>query len=125
MPWEQRLENTQNCQKLTPRSSVIFTAVPSIGRLLVELQPAVNAFAITELHGARNHDKWALSSLAGKFKQDYVVDNQLGVQTSVLGSRGSRAARRNKNHSRRQEEGESVKGLRDGVIQQTTDVRMY
>lgn len=107
---------------ITMHLSIIFTAVPSIGRLLVELQPAVNAFAITELHGARSHDKWVLSSLAGRFQRDYVAENRLGVKTSVIGSGTSR---RNRDILRKEEEGESVKGLREGVIHQTMDVRMY
>lgn len=117
--------NSTIWEQISINLSIIFTAVPSIGRLLVELQPAVNAFAITELHGARSHDKWVLSSLAGRFKQDFVADNRLGVNTSILGSRGTKTSKRIRDSIRKQEEGESVKGLREGVIHQTMDVRMY
>jgi hypothetical protein len=105
--------------------SIIFTAIPSLGRLLVELQPAVNAFAITEQHGVRSHDKYALSSLAGRFPQDYVISNRLGVHTSVLGSRESRMSKSRRGNGGGVEEGESVRGLREGVIQQTIDLRIY
>jgi hypothetical protein len=67
--------------------SIIATAIPSLGRLIVELQPAVNAFAITEHHGLRG-DKYALSSFGGRFPRHYATENRLGTHTSVRGSNG-------------------------------------
>jgi hypothetical protein len=117
--------NSVILSQMTMSLSIIFTAIPSLGRLIVELQPAVNAFAITEQHGGlRNTDKYALSSLAGRFPQEYVVSNILGVHTSVLGSRGSKGKRKDV------EDGGSVKGLsaddmRRDVIKQTIDFKLY
>jgi len=73
--------------------SIICTAIPSLGRLIVELQPEVNAFAITEQHGLRNNDKYALSSFGHRFQRDCFVNNRLGVHTSALASRTSRNER--------------------------------
>jgi hypothetical protein len=66
--------------------SIICTAIPSLGRLIVELQPEVNAFAITERHGSRSHDQFAFSSFGHRFQREYVVNNRLGVRTSVRGN---------------------------------------
>ena len=96
--------------------SLIATAIPSLGRLIVELQPAVNAFAITEQHGLRNSDKYALSSFAGRFPQDYTLEHNLGTHTSVNGS-----DRRRSNRT----DSESTQGLRQNMIQQTIDFRIY
>lgn len=96
--------------------SLIATALPSLGRLIVELQPAVNAFAITEQHGLRNGDKYALSSFAGRFPQDYTLENNVGTHTSVNGS--------DRRHSNRTDT-ESTQGLRQNMIQQTIDFRIY
>src|SRR3954468_14454773 len=83
--------------------SIICTAIPSLGRLIVELQPEVNAFAITEQHGLRNNEKYALSSVGHRFQREYVGNNRLGVHTSVRGSRTARDDR----------DTESIRGLRD------------
>lgn len=91
--------------------SIICTAIPSLGRLIVELQPEVNAFAITEQHGLRNNDKYALSSFGHRFQRDYVVNNRLGVHTSVNASRASR-------HDRDDIESDSVRGLREDGMRQ-------
>lgn len=96
--------------------SIIATAIPSLGRLIVELQPTINAFAITEQHGLRTGDKYALSSLAGRFPQDYSLENNLGTHTTVKGS-----VRRQSNRSN----SESTQGLRENIIQQTIDFRIY
>lgn len=104
--------------------SIMATAIPSLGRLAVELQPSVNAFAITEHHGIRardKYDKYALSSLASGYPQNYsyAVENRLGTHTSV-----------HVNTARREEDdSESMEGLvRDGlsqnVIQQTIDIKI-
>lgn len=103
--------------------AIIFTAVPSIGRLLVELQPAVNAFAITSLHGARRTvkeqgviaDEWALSSFAGKWQRDYVEDHRLGVETTVISVKGK---------GRATERSEDAINLTEGGIQRSWDFRM-
>lgn len=95
--------------------SIIATAIPSLGRLIVELQPKVNAFAITEQHGLRTSDKYVLSSFAGRFPQDYTLENNLGTHTSVRGTR--RQSSRG--------DSESTQGLRQNMIQQTIDFRIY
>lgn len=87
--------------------SVICTAIPSLGRLIVELQPEVNAFAITQQHGLRNSDKYAISSFGHGFPSDYVRKNKLGVQTSIFGKRGRNAS-----------DAESTTGLREDAIAQ-------
>ncbi|KAK9645791.1 hypothetical protein V6Z96_007111 [Aspergillus fumigatus] len=51
--------------------SIITTAIPSLGRLMIELQPSHNAFAITERHGFSG-DKYAISSLSGHFSMGNV-----------------------------------------------------
>lgn len=96
--------------------SLIATAIPSLGRLIVELQPNVNAFAITEQHGMRTSDKYALSSFAGRFPQDYTLENNLGTHTSVRGT-GRRQSSKG--------DSESTQGLRANMIQQTIDFKIY
>jgi len=91
--------------------SIICTAIPSLGRLIVELQPEVNAFAITEQHGLRNSDKYALSSFGHRFQRDNVVNNRLGVHTSVNASRASRRGRDDI-------ESDSIRGLREDGMRQ-------
>lgn len=97
--------------------SIIATAIPSLGRLIVELQPNINAFAITEQHGLRSADKYALSSFAGRFPHDFALENNLGTHTSVRGS-----ARR---HSGKAADSESTQALRQNMIQQTIDFKIY
>ncbi|KAG0647828.1 hypothetical protein D0Z07_5979 [Hyphodiscus hymeniophilus] len=96
--------------------SIIATAIPSLGRLIVELQPAVNAFAITEHHGTRTGgDKYALSSFAGRFPQHYTLEHELGTRTSVRGARRQSS----------KADSESTQGLRQNMIQQTIDFKIY
>jgi hypothetical protein len=64
------------------------TAVPSLGRLIIELQPTVNAFAITEHHGLSRNDKYIFSSISWRLPRNYAVNNKLGGHTSILGGRG-------------------------------------
>ena len=92
--------------------SIICTAIPSLGRLIVELQPKVNAFAITEHHGIKNSDKYALSSFGHRFPNDYVRKNKLGVHTSIFG--------RGRNPS----DAESTTGLRDDAFAQDKCMNM-
>lgn len=67
--------------------SIIATSIPSLGRLAVELQPTIGAFAMTENHGIRNRDKYALSSLGNQYPhQMFGGHNRLGTHTSVHGS---------------------------------------
>lgn len=96
--------------------SICSTALPSLGRLLVDFQPHVATFAITDRQGTRNNktgDRYAFSNTFGhRFSPEYVKNNSLGAQASVLGSRS------------RQEDTESIQGLREdglrqNVIQQT------
>jgi hypothetical protein len=95
--------------------SIFSTALPSLGRLIVDFQPDVNTFAITDRQRAHNQlgSKYTFTNTFGhRFNRDYVKSNGLGAQTSVLGSRS------------RHEDTESVQGLREdglrqNVIQQT------
>lgn len=96
--------------------SIIATAIPSLGRLMVELQPAVNAFAITEHHGVRSSEDYVLTSFAGRYQRDYAVDNNLGTHTSVRGNIGWRPSKG---------DSESTQGLRQNIIQQTIDYKIY
>jgi hypothetical protein len=97
--------------------SIICTAIPSLGRLIVELQPEVNAFAITEQHGIRNNDQYDFSPSGHRRPLDYVRNNSLGVHTSVLGSQASRAARK-------KSDAESERWLReDGIRQNSNAIR--
>ncbi|KAH1284734.1 hypothetical protein KXW28_000846 [Aspergillus fumigatus] len=66
--------------------SIITTAIPSLGRLMIELQPSHNAFAITERHGFSG-DKYAISSLSGHFVRDHTINEGLGTHSSVHGQR--------------------------------------
>lgn len=84
--------------------SIFCTAIPSLGRLIVDLQPEINAFAITERHGSSNKtgDQYALPSVLGhRFK----LSNR-GVHMSVLGRPISR------------DETESMQGLREDGLRQ-------
>ena len=76
---------------------------------MIELQPEVNAFAITEQHGLRNNDKYALSAFGHRFQQDYVLKNRLGVHTSVNARRASR-------HDRDVFESDSIRGLTENSV---------
>lgn len=97
--------------------SIIATAIPSLGRLAHELQPNVNAFAMTENHGLRSRDKYAISSLANHYPRKTVEENMLGTHTSVVRGNGD-------------DETESMEGLvRDGVqqnvfIQRTVELKI-
>lgn len=67
--------------------SIIATSIPSLGRLAVELQPNVGAFAMTENHGVRGRDKYALSSFGNQYThQVFDQNNRIGMHTSVHGS---------------------------------------
>lgn len=66
--------------------SIITTAIPSLGRLMIGLQPSHNAFAITERHGFSG-DKYAISSLSGHFVRDHTINEGLGTHSSVHGQR--------------------------------------
>jgi hypothetical protein len=92
--------------------SICSTALPSLGRLIVDFQPNLNTFAITNMQRpVKVGDKYAYTnSFSQHFNADYGLGNT--VQTSVLGSRV------------RAEDTESVQGLREdglrqNVIQQT------
>jgi len=99
--------------------SLIATAIPSLGRLIVELQPAVNAFAMTENHGARNSDKYILS-FSGRMPKDYTLEHGLG-NTSV------RRESKLSGHSKKSGTSgtESTRGLREHIVQQAVDFRLY
>jgi hypothetical protein len=66
--------------------SIIATSIPSLGRLAVELQPNIGAFAMTENHGVRSRDKYALSSLGNQYPHQIFAQQRLGTHTSVHGS---------------------------------------
>jgi len=68
--------------------SIICTAIPSLGRLIVELQPEVNAFAITQQHGLRTSDKYALSSFGNRFPNQFNRKNRPGPPSTVSRSQG-------------------------------------
>lgn len=96
--------------------SIFSTALPSLGRLIVDFQPDVNTFAITDRQRTRNArpgDKYVFTNTFGqRFGNEYLKNQSLGAQASVLGSRS------------RHEDTESVQGLREdgirqNVIQQT------
>jgi hypothetical protein len=95
--------------------SIFSTALPSLGRLIVDFQPDVNTFAITDRQRTHNRpgDRYAFTNTFGhRFSPEYVKNQSLGAQASVLGSRS------------RHEDTESVQGLREdglrqNVIQQT------
>jgi hypothetical protein len=106
--------------------SIMATAIPSLGRFAIELQPTVNAFALTEQHGLRsNTDKYVLSSIGGgRYGPFSNKDTRLGTHTSVQ-------VRRRPSDK---EDAESTQGLvgKDGMemmehggIQQTIDVEVY
>ncbi|KAH8594760.1 hypothetical protein B0O99DRAFT_687537 [Bisporella sp. PMI_857] len=89
--------------------SIICTAIPSLGRLIVELQPEVNAFAITERHGLRSSDKYAVSSFGHRFPAEYIRGNRLGVRTSIHG------------RTRYPSDAESTIGLREDGLKQNAN----
>lgn len=67
--------------------SIMCAAIPSLGRLIIELQPTVNAFAITQNHGLSRNDRYILSSLAGRVPREFAMNNNLGGHISILGGR--------------------------------------
>jgi hypothetical protein len=85
--------------------SIMCAAIPSLGRLIIELQPTVNTFAITQHHGLSRNDRYILSSIAGRVPHEYAVNNRLGGRTSILGGRDRE--RRNRDDT------ESTEGLRE------------
>ncbi|PMD40203.1 hypothetical protein L207DRAFT_511746 [Hyaloscypha variabilis F] len=101
--------------------SIICAAIPSLGRLIIELQPTVNTFAITQHHGLSRNDRYILSSIAGRVPRDYAVNNKLGGHTSILGGRDRVGIN---------DDSESTEGLREedgpwqnqNTIKQTMDV---
>ncbi len=101
--------------------SIICAAIPSLGRLIIELQPTVNTFAITQHHGLSRNDRYILSSIAGRVPRDYAVNNKLGGHTSILGGRDRVA---------NNDDSSSTEGLREedgpwqnqNTIKQTMDV---
>ncbi|OKL59749.1 hypothetical protein UA08_04917 [Talaromyces atroroseus] len=64
--------------------SIIATSIPSLGRLAHELQPNVNAFAMTENHGLRARDKYTISTFANHYPRRAAEANMLGTHTSVV-----------------------------------------
>jgi len=93
--------------------SVICASIPSLGRLIVELQPNINAFAITEQHGISRNDRYILSTFTGRVPRDYAWNNRLGHHTSVLGSR----------LMPNEDDAESRRGLREDSITRTLDFK--
>jgi hypothetical protein len=102
--------------------SIVATAVPALGRLAVELQPNVNAFALTEQHGIRTRDKYALSSMSSGYPQNYnfAAENRLGTHTSVHGN----SARRANTSDSDSMDGLVKDGLQQNVIKQTIDIKI-
>jgi len=92
--------------------SVICTTIPSLGRLIVELQPEVNAFAITARHGVKNSDQYALSSFGHRFPSDYVRKNKRAIRALMFG------------RGRDPSDAESTTGLREDAIAQDTSLNI-
>jgi hypothetical protein len=94
--------------------SIMTTAIPSLGRLMIELQPSLNAFAITERHGYPG-DKYAISSVSGHFVRDHTINEGLGTRASIHGQRPAR-----------REDSESTQGLfRDAAEGNTITKTVY
>lgn len=109
--------HTHSPNRAMMNSSIICTAIPSLGRLILELQPTINAFAITEHHGnARNDHRYIFSSFAGRVPREYAVTNRLGAHTSIMGSP------KHENEIRSKEDGESTQGLREDGLRQNSNV---
>lgn len=101
--------------------SIIATAVPSLGRLAIELQPDVNAFAITDQHGLRNTDKYALSSIGSRYPHAFTRENRLGTHTSIQVS-GRQRSYKDDSESEQGLVGDSVQ---QNTIQQTIDFEVH
>lgn len=108
LPWSYKFWS--NFARLMMNFSIMCTAIPSLGRLIVELQPEVNAFAITEQHGLRSADKYALSSFGHRFPNAYVINNRLGAHVS---------ARRSRSKNR---DSDSIRGLAQDSMAQNNNV---
>lgn len=94
--------------------SIITTAIPSLGRLMIELQPSRNAFAITERHGFAG-DRYAISSVSGHFVRDHTMNEGLGTHASIHGQRQAQKG-----------DSESTQGLfRDTTEGNTITKRVY
>lgn len=100
--------------------SIITTAIPSLGRLVIELQPSVHAFTIHEdpVDGRSASDKRNLSSVRKSLNRDFPVE-PLGPGMSVQVTSGWRKSSK--------DDTESTEGLvnQPNVIQQTIQFEVY
>ncbi|OJJ50177.1 hypothetical protein ASPZODRAFT_128795 [Penicilliopsis zonata CBS 506.65] len=66
--------------------SIITTAVPSLGRLVVELKPSLNAFTFTKQHTYSPNTNYIVSSMSSHFRSEQRnMGEDLGTRTSVHG----------------------------------------
>lgn len=102
--------------------SIMTTAVPSLGRLVIELQPSVYAYTIKEETGDPRSptDRFDFSSWDRSFNRDGLADDSVYPGTSVQVTSGWRETK---------DDGESTEGLveetRKGVIQQTVHFEVH
>lgn len=102
--------------------SIMTTAVPSLGRLVIELQPSVFTYAIKEDTGnpLSPTDRFDFSSWGRSFNHDGIADDTAYPGTSVQVTSGWRESR---------DDGESTEGLveetRQNVIQQTVHFEVH
>lgn len=101
--------------------SIITTAIPSLGRLVIELQPSVYAYTIKEDNGDPRTptDRFNFSSLGRSFNRDGLGDDAVYPGTSVQVTSGWRESK---------DDGESTEGLvgeRQNVIQQTVHFEVH
>lgn len=93
-------------------ASIFSTALPSLGRLIVDFQPDVNTFAMTDRHRPQKQpgEHYAFANTFGhRFSPEYVLSHHLGAEATI-GSRN------------RGEDSESVQGLREDGLQQNQNV---
>lgn len=101
--------------------SIMTTAVPALGRLVIELQPSLYAFTINEepVEASSAADKYKFSAMGRSFNQTFSVERAKSHRSSAQTTSGWRESLK--------DDGESTKGLVNTpiVIQQTIHFEVH
>ncbi|KAJ5612061.1 hypothetical protein N7510_005255 [Penicillium lagena] len=118
IPWENT--NSTIWDQVMMNLSIVTTAIPSLGRLVIELQPSVHAFTIHEdpVDGRSASDKRNLSSMRKSLNRDFPVESFV-PSMSVQVTSGRRESFK--------DDTESTEGLvnQPNVIQQTIHFEVH
>lgn len=107
--------------------SIITAAIPSLGRLVIELQPNIKAFTINENGDSHPVDGYVFSANASRYGRDKNMENILGTQASVHVASSSWRDRDRDHHK---DDSDSTDGLvkdavAQNVIQQTIHFEVH